>query len=143
LENWLAVIGTLQGCLNHWSGLLAKVPSELLLALAVLPVALALVSRRWAIVIVCIVFSFAAFFVLISPQNAVVILATAFYLGSLVMAVSCIIARQKAKSFEVDFTTLRLHVRDLLESDQRRLLRDIRSPSKDRDGKLLRQPSEP
>jgi hypothetical protein len=143
LENWLAIVGTLQGWLDHWSGLLAKLPSELLLALAVLPIALALVSRQWTIVMGCIVISFAAFFVLISPPNAVVILAISLYLVSLVMAVSCIFARRKAKRFEVDFTTLRLHVRDLLESDQRRLLRDIRSPSKDRDGKLLRQSSEP
>lgn len=143
MEKGLVVVGILQGWLDYWSGLLTKVPLEVLLALVVLPIALVLVSRQWVIVLGCIVLSVAAFLIVISPSNYVAILATALYIGSLVTALSCIVARQRAKSAEVDFATLRLHVRDLLDSDQRRLLRDIRSSSKDRDGKLLRQPSEP
>jgi hypothetical protein len=137
MENWVAIV-PVQGWVDQWAGFLSRLPGELAIALSVLSVVLAIMSRQWAVVTGCIILILSAFLVFISPSNVAAILGTALYIGSLVMAVSAILARRRAKNSEVDLATLRSQLNDLLESEQRRLLRDIRSSSKERVSNVLK-----
>jgi hypothetical protein len=132
VENWVAFVPVLQGWVNEWTELLSKLSGDLAIALAMLPIALAIVSRRWVFVGGSAILALTALCLFISPSNAVAILETGFYVGSLGMAVAAILVRRKAKNTEVELATLRAQITDLLASEQRRLLRDIRSSSKDR-----------
>jgi hypothetical protein len=129
--DWVATISLLQGWLDQWASIVAKLSNELLIALMVPAIVLSMVSRQWDIIAGCIVLTLSAFLVVISPSNAASILGTGLYIGSLVLALSAIFARRKAKNLEAELANLWAHVNALSTSEQRRILRDIRSSSKE------------
>jgi hypothetical protein len=138
LENLLAIVPVLQGWADQWAKILSSLSVEIAMALSLLPIALALVSKRWGVIAGCAILSFCAFLIFISPSNLAQILEATLYLGSLVIAASAIFARRKAKGIEINLATLRAEVDDLSAAEQRRLLRDIRS-SKDRASNVAKQ----
>jgi uncharacterized protein involved in response to NO len=94
------------------------------------------VSKRGAVAIGCIILVLVAYLVFISPSNTAVIVATGFYIGSLVMAVSAIVAQRKSKSLRAEVAVLQSQVSDLAAAEQRRLLRDIRSRTREGGGNI-------
>ena len=136
MEKLAAIVPVLQGWLDQWVGFLSRLPAEFTLALLLIPIALAIVSKRGAVAIGCIILVLVAYLVFISPSNTAVIVATGFYIGSLVMAVSAIVAQRKSKSLRAEVAVLQSQVSDLAAAEQRRLLRDIRSRTKEGGGNI-------
>ena len=93
----------------------------------VVPVLLAMLSRRIAIVVGCIVLAAVAFCVFASPSNATITLASALYFGSLVVALSGILARRRAATLRAEISTLRSDIDRLLSAEETHLLREMRS----------------
>jgi hypothetical protein len=139
LENWLAIVPVLQGWVDQWAGILSRFSVEIAIALSLLPIALAITSKQWGVIAGCVILTFCAFLIFISPSNLAAILETTLYLGSLVIATAAIFARRKAKNIEINLAMLRAEVDDLSAAEQRRLLRDIRSSPKDRAGNVAKQ----
>jgi hypothetical protein len=131
LENLAAVVSVLQRWLDQWAAFLTHLPEQFALALLVIPIALAIVSRHWAMAVGCTVLVLIGYLVFISPSNTAVIIGTGVYIGSLVMALSTILARRKEKNFRAEVALLQSQVKDLLAAEHRRLLRDIRSSAKE------------
>jgi hypothetical protein len=139
LENWLAIVPVLHGWVDQWTGILSRLSVEIAIALSLLPIVLAILSKRWGVIAGCVLLTFSAFLMFISPSSVAAILEATLYLGSIVLAATAIFARRKEKNTEINFVTLRAEVDDLLAAEQRRLLRDIRSSSKDRASNVAKQ----
>jgi hypothetical protein len=131
MENWMSIVAV-QSWVDQWAAFLSRLSGEVAIALLALSAGLAIMSRHWAVVTGCTILTLSAFLVFISSSNVVAIIGTGLYFGSLVLAVAAILVRRKAKSSEIERATLRSQVDDLLAAEQRRLLRDIRSSSKER-----------
>jgi hypothetical protein len=62
-----------------------------------------------------------------------VTLAAGVYLGSVIIALSGIVARQKARARQAEFARLREDVERLLNDEQRHFLKELRSSEKEAD----------
>jgi hypothetical protein len=129
LEHWPVVITVVQDWLDGWAAFLSRLPTELTLAVLLLPIVLAIFSRNIALSLGCIISVVAATLVFLAPAHTAVILGTALYLGSVVASLSAIIARRKFSKFD-EFAVLQRQVNDLMAAEQTRLMRDMRSRSK-------------
>lgn len=130
LDHWPAIAPVMQDWLDQWTALLSGLPRELAVALLLLPIALAIISRNIALGLGCVVMVFAASLVFVMPAHTAVILGSALYVGSIIVSLSAIIARRRSKKIQDEFDVLHWPVNDLLTAESRRLLLDIRSGSK-------------
>ena len=130
LDHWPAVAPVMQDWLDQWTALLSGLPRELAVALLLLPIALAIISRNIALGLGCVVIVLAASLVFVMPAHTAVILGSALYVGSIIVSLSAIIARRRSKKIQDEFDVLHSQVDDLLTAESRRLLLDIRSGSK-------------
>lgn len=130
----------LHSWIDQWAGLVSRVPEEIALVALVVPALLALFSRRIGIVLGCIVLAAVAFCVFASPSNATITLASALYFGSLVVALSGILARRRAATLQAEISTLRSDINRLLDAEETRVLREMRSFSQ---GLSFRLPNDP
>jgi hypothetical protein len=94
-------------------------------------VLLSILSRRWDVIAGSAILALSAFLVVISPPNVVSIISAGLYIGSLLLAVSALFGRRRARHLEGELAELRAQVNALSTSEHRRLLRDIRSSSRD------------
>jgi hypothetical protein len=131
MEHWVNVV-TVQDWIDQCATFLLQLPVTVVVIMLALSAVLAIISRQWAVITGCAILLLSAFLVFISPSKVLPIIGTGLYVGSVLWAVSAILAGRKAKSFEIEQATLRSQVDDLLAAEQRRLLRDIRSSSKER-----------
>ena len=118
--------------LDQGTGLLSRVSETVALAAILLPVVLALFSKRITIIVGCVMLSVIAFYFFVAPSNTAVTLAFGAYLGSLIIALSGIAAHRKARSFEVELETLRRNVNNLMAADERRFLSELKSSTEER-----------
>jgi hypothetical protein len=117
----------MQGWLDQWAALLSGLPPALVLTLLLLPIALAIVSRNIALCLGCVMVVLAAGLVLVVPAQTALILGSALYVGSIIVSLWAIIARRRSKKIQDELAILHSEVNQLLEAEDRRLLRDIRS----------------
>jgi hypothetical protein len=145
LDDWQTIGPRMHSWLDQGAGLLSSVPETAALAAILLPVALALFSKRLIIVVGCLMLSVIAFYFFVAPSNMAVTLAFGFYFGSLLVALSGIAAHRRAKSFQVELERLQKNVNSLLAADERRLLHQLKSPLEDRspDGPTIPYPEIP
>jgi hypothetical protein len=113
--------------LDQGAALLSSVPEGAALAAILLPVALAIFSKRIIIVAGCLMLSVIAFYFFVAPSNMAVTLTFGFYFGSLLVALSGIAGDRRAKSFQVELERLRKNVNGLLAADEKRLLHQLKS----------------
>jgi hypothetical protein len=131
--------------LDQGVGLLSRVPETAALAAILLPVVLAIFSKQIIIVMGCLLLSVIAFYVFVAPSNMAVTLAFGAYLGSLITALSGIAAHRKAKSLQVELERLRTNVNDLMATDERRFLSELKSSTEPRrvDGPTIATSGDP
>jgi hypothetical protein len=89
------------------------------------PVALAIFSGRLTVVLGALVFALTSVCILLAPANAPEIVAIGFYLGSLIIAVSGIVAREKARALQTEIDQLRQDVNSLLIAARRRFVKEL------------------
>jgi hypothetical protein len=126
LQDWHLVGPLVQSWLDQWAVLLSRLPEGVSIAVVLLPVVLAIVSRRMVVLVSCIVGAVAVFCTLVAPSYTAVILTTGIYLGSVIVALTGIVSRRKAPAFHADFAQLRRDVDALLAAENRRFLSSLR-----------------
>jgi hypothetical protein len=129
MGDWQFIVPLLRSSLDEWAAFLSKIPEGMALAAILLPVVLAIFSKRLIVVLGCVLLSAIAFCTFAAPSNMPVTLATCIYLGSLIIALSGIVARRTARVREAEFASLREDVKRLRDAEQRRSLRELRSSS--------------
>jgi hypothetical protein len=145
LDDWRLIGPIIHSWLDQGAGLLSKVPETVALAAILLPVVLAIFSKRILIVVGCLMLAVIGFYVFVVPSNIAVTLAFGVYFGSLIIALSGIAAHRKAKSLQVELETLRKNVNDLMVADERRFLSELKSSTEERrtDGPTIRTSRDP
>jgi hypothetical protein len=129
--DWVATLSLLQGWLDQWGAIVSRLSAELSMGLILPSVLLSILSRRWDVIAGSAILALSAFLVVISPPNVVSIISAGLYIGSLLLAVSALFGRRRARHLEGELAELRAQVNALSTSEHRRLLRDIRSSSRD------------
>jgi hypothetical protein len=125
-------IPLLQSWLDQWAGLLSRAPQEWVLGALALPALLAILGRRLMAALGCLLLVAIGFCALVSPSNATAVLATGLYVGSLIVALSGVLARRKAARFQAELASLRSDVNRILAAEESRFLSELRSSSRER-----------
>jgi hypothetical protein len=141
LGDWHLTVSLLQSWLDQWAALLSKVPEGMALAAILLPVVVAIFSKRLIVVLGCMLLAVIAFCAIVVPSDMVVTLASGVYLGSLIIALSGVVARRNARVLQAEFASLREEMKRLREdlkvvsdAGQRRFLMELRSSKKESPG---------
>jgi hypothetical protein len=124
-------IPLLQAWLDQWAGLLSRAPQEWVPGALALPALLAILARQVIATLGCALLAAIAFCALISPSNASAILAAGLYVGSLIVALSGLLARRKAARVQAALASLRLDVDRILSAEESRFLSELRSSSRE------------
>jgi Na+/melibiose symporter-like transporter len=132
LDDWQLIGPLMHSWLDQGAGLLSRVSETAALPAILVPVVLAMFSKRIIIVVGCLTLSVIAFYFFVGPSNLAVTLTFVFYFGSLLVALSGIAAHRRAKTFQVELERLKKSVNSLLAADERRLLHQLKSPLEDR-----------
>jgi hypothetical protein len=102
----------------------------------VLPVVLAIFSRRMLVLVSCTIGTIIAFCAFVAPSYAAVTLATGVYLGCVIIALSGIFSRRKAAAdfaqLHDNFAQLRRDVDNLLATADRRFMSELRASTEER-----------
>jgi hypothetical protein len=125
MEQWQIVDWPFQSLLDQGAALLSKVPVGMALAATLLPVALAIFSKRLTVMLGCTLLALIAFSVFVAPSNVATTLVAGAYFGSIMFAVSGIVSRRKAKAHRAEFALLREDVKRLLDAEHRRILKKV------------------
>jgi hypothetical protein len=134
----LGVTPLVHSWLSQWATLVSETPEDLAFAAVLVPIALAIFSRRpiaiWGSTLLAII----ALCAFVAPSNGAAILATGVYLGSLILALSSIVARRKSKTLQAEVASLRKDmdrlrgdVTMLSDAEQRRFMRQLNQQSGD------------
>ena len=133
LGDWQLLTPLTQSWLGQGTALASKIPEGVALAALLVPVALAIFSGRVFVLLGCLLLTTISFCALVAPANIPVTLAAGVYLGSVIIALSGIVARQKARARQAEFARLREDVERLLNDEQRHFLKGLRSSEKEAD----------
>jgi hypothetical protein len=117
----------MQSWFDQWAALLSSVPEEMALAALLLPVVLAIFSKRVIVVLGSFLLALLALCAFVAPTNMAVTLVTGSYFGSLMVALSGIFARRRAEAIQAEFSRLRSDVNELLAAENRRFLLELKS----------------
>jgi hypothetical protein len=134
----LGVTPLVHSWLSQLATLVSETPEDLAFAAVLLPIALAIFSKRpiaiWGSTLLAII----ALCAFVASSNGAAILATGIYLGSLILALSSIVARRKGKALQAevaslreDMDRLRGDVTMLSHAEQRRFMRELNKQSGD------------
>ena len=93
--------------LSRWATLVSETPEELAFAAVLVPIVLAIFSKRPIAIWGCTLLAIIALCVFVAPSNGAAMLATGLYLGSLILALSSIVARRKGKALQAEVASLR------------------------------------
>lgn len=141
LADWQSIVSQLQSSLHQWTTLPSGVPEGTALVALLLPVVLAIFSKRLIVVLGCLLLSVMAFCIFVAPSNITTMLAAGIYLGSVFVALSGIVARRKARTFQNELANLRSDLDQVLHADERRLLRELQSSSVERNTSVSTTPA--
>ena len=127
MQDWQFIVRPLQSWLDQWAAVYSNIPFEIAVAAILLPVGIAMFSRRTGVILSCILLTLIPFCALISPSSIVVTLASGAYLGSLIMALYGIIARRETEALKAEMAALRKDMDRLLVADERRFMDELRN----------------
>jgi hypothetical protein len=124
--------------LSRWATLVSETPEELAFAAVLVPIVLAIFSKRPIAIGGSTLLAIIALCVFVAPSNGAAMLATGIYLGSLILALSSFVARRKAKALQAEVASLRKDmdrlrgdVTMLSHAEQRRFMRGLNKQSGD------------
>ena len=125
MEQWQIVDWPFQSWLDQGTALMSQIPVEVALAATLLPVALAIFSKRLTVILGCTLLALLAFSVFVAPSNMATTLVAGAYFGGIVFAVSGFFSRRKDKEHRAEFDLLREDVKRLLDAEHRRILKKV------------------
>jgi hypothetical protein len=115
---------------------MSETPEELAFVAALVPIVLAIFSKRPIAIWGSTLLAITALCAFVSSSNGAAMLATGIYLGSLILALSSIVARRRGKvlqaevaSLRKDMDRLRGDVTALSHAEQRRFMRELNKQS--------------
>jgi hypothetical protein len=134
----LGITQVVHSWLSRWAALVSETPEELAFAAVLVPILLAIFSKRpiaiWGSTLLAII----ALCSFVAPSNGAAMLATGVYLGSLILALASIVARRKGKALQAEVASLRKDldrlrgdVTMLSHAEQRRFMRELNKQSDD------------
>jgi len=129
MADWHLVAPAAQSLLSRWAPFLSEVPESIALPTILLPIALAIFSKRLIVILGSILLALVSLCVLIAPAEMAEALATGFYLGSLTIALSGIVDRRRAKVLRVlqdEVNRLRRDVNTLSHAEQTRFIKELK-----------------
>jgi len=132
MADWHLVAPAAQSLLSRWAPFLSEVPESIALPTILLPIALAIFSKRLIVILGSILLALVSLCVLIAPAEMAEALATGFYLGSLTIALSGIVDRRRAKVLQVlqvlqdEVNRLRRDVNALSHAEQTRFIKELK-----------------
>ena len=141
MQDWHFVGPLVQSWLDQWAALLSRLPDGVAIAAILLPVVLAIFSRRMVVLVSCIVGVVIVFSTFVAPSYAAVILATGVYLGCVIISLMGIVSRRKAAALHAEFAQLRRDVDNLLAAENRRFLSGLRAPTKEQSANTSTMPA--
>jgi hypothetical protein len=134
LGDWLSFITSLPGRLDEWAAYLTRVPLEIVLAALLLPIVLAIFSKRVLVVLGCVLIVVVAFCAFAAPGSLAAILAVGIYLGALLIAMGGIAARRRTGALQARLDSLQLDMERLMSDQERRYLAKLRASGEKRPG---------
>jgi hypothetical protein len=140
LQDWHLVGPLVQSWLDQWAALLSRLPEGVAIAAVLLPVVLAIFSRRMVVLVSCIIGAVIVFCTFVAPSYTAVVLAAGVYLGSLIVALTAIVSRRKTPA-HADFVQLRRDVDDLLAAENRRFLSGLRGSKEEQSASISTIPA--
>jgi hypothetical protein len=134
----LGITAVVHSWLSRWATLVSETPEQLAFAAVLVPIVLAIFSKRpiaiWGSTLLAII----ALCAFVSSSNSAAMLATGVYLGSLILALSSIVAGRKGKALQAEVASLRKDmdrlrgdVAMLLNAEERRFMRELNKQSGD------------
>jgi hypothetical protein len=130
-----------QSWLDQWAALLSRLPEGVAIAAVLLPVVLAIFSRRMVVLVSCIIGAVIVFCTFVAPSYTAVVLAAGVYLGSLIVALTAIVSRRKTPAVHADFVQLRRDVDHLLAAENRRFLSGLRGSKEEQSANISTIPA--
>lgn len=95
------------------------------IAAILVPVVLAILSRRLSIVLSSLILALASVCILLAPAKAAEIIAISFYFGSVIIAASGFVAHRKADALQTQIDQLRQDVNSLSIASGRRFVKEL------------------
>ena len=134
----LGITPVVHSWLDRLTTLVSETPEELAFAAVLVPIVLAIFSKRpiaiWGSTLLAII----TLCVFVAPSNSAAVLATGVYLGSLILALSSIVSRRKGRALQAEVASLRKDmdrlrgdVTMLSHAEQRRFMRELNKQSDD------------
>jgi hypothetical protein len=134
----LSVTQIVHSLLSRWATLASETPENLAFAAVLVPIVLAIFSKRPLAISGSTLLAIIALCAFVAPSNAAAMLATGVYLGSLILALSSIVARRKGKALQAevaslreDMDRLRGDITMLSHAEERRFMRELNKQSGD------------
>lgn len=141
MQDWHLVGPLVQSWLDQWAALLSRLPEGVAIAAVLLPVVLAIFSRRMVVLVSCIIGAVIVFCTFVAPSYTAVVLAAGVYLGSVIVALTAIVSRRKTPAVHADFVQLRRDVDDLLAAENRRFLSGLRGSKEEQSASISTIPA--
>ena len=141
MQDWHLVGPLVQSWLDQWAALLSRLPEGVAIAAVLLPVVLAIFSRRMVVLVSCIIGAVIVFCTFVAPSYTAVVLAAGVYLGSVIVALTAIVSRRKTPAVHADFVQLRRDVDNLLAAENRRFLSGLRGSKEEQSASISTIPA--
>ncbi len=136
MENWKAIL-SLEFDLDQAAKFLSSLPEGVLIAGVVVPFVLAILSRRLLAALAALLLGILTYVIMIKPAYVAPALAICGYLGSLLIAFLAMRSWREDRARRAKFAALQKEVEELRQTEERRVLMEIRS------GKGLTQDKSP
>ena len=141
MQDWHLVGPLVQSWLDQWAALLSRLPEGVAIAAVLLPVVLAIFSRRMVVLVSCTIGAVIVFCTFVAPSYTAVVLAAGVYLGSVIVALTAIVSRRKTPAVHADFVQLRRDVDNLLAAENRRFLSGLRGSKEEQSANISTIPA--
>jgi hypothetical protein len=127
MENWQAFIALLENGLGEAETLLADLPRGLLIAGLIVPVVLAVISRRVIALLAILCLTALAAVIVTRPAYMATAVAIDSYVGSLLIALLALWSMWKDRTIKAELAELRVELKALAQAEERRLLMELRA----------------
>ena len=138
--SWQAVLALVRASVDQLSALLTALPPEAKLGALLLPMLIALVSKRILTLLGAILLAITALILLVEPVNLSPTMGLAAYIGSILLALSGIAQRRRDAALFAKISSLRAELNQFAEAESRRFL--VKLKTQDRNQPASAAPAE-
>jgi hypothetical protein len=106
---------------------LGSVPVTLTFAVAIFPVAIAILARQFLASLMALLLSAVAVSVVLAPRLLPTVIAIAAYLGALLVSLAAVVARRRRSLMAAEIDGLKSSLGELMVAEQRRSMTELKS----------------